>query len=387
MANNKREYGTGSISQRKDGTWTARIRIGTTPDGNPKIKAFYGKTEREVKKKLKDFQTDLQKNDFVVVQKSTVESYMRNWLYGSKALTLKPKSFDRLEQTVIYQVLPYIGSLQLASVQSSDIQKMIAALKENGLSHSTIKKAYDAVNECFRTGVIQHSVQFNPALGVAVPPKKAFKKSDLKYYNDEESAKLCEAALFKYGNGQRKYRLGDIIIVGLNTGMRMAEMLSLKWNDVSFEDCTISINSTRVIVKSRNGEDTKYTVVEQDSAKTDSGIRDIYLNDQALEAMKRLYDVTGQFEYVLSTKDGHPLNPRYLDRLLRKIATHAGLPEEKIYGLHSLRHTFASKLFANGEDVKTVSELLGHSDVTITYNTYIHLIDDAKKKAVKKIKI
>lgn len=71
--------------------------------------------------------------------------------------------------------------------------------------------------------------------------------------------------------------------------------------------------------------------------------------------------------------------------LFRWIAVAAGFEEDKIYGLHSLRHTFASRLFANGEDVKTVSELLGHSDITITYNTYIHLINQQKKNAVKKL--
>lgn len=71
--------------------------------------------------------------------------------------------------------------------------------------------------------------------------------------------------------------------------------------------------------------------------------------------------------------------------MFHKIATAAGIPEEKRYGLHSLRHTFASMLIANGENVKTVSELLGHSDTTVTYNTYVHLFKNQKKTAIKKI--
>ena len=79
------------------------------------------------------------------------------------------------------------------------------------------------------------------------------------------------------------------------------------------------------------------------------------------------------------------MTPRYLDRMLRKIAVAAGFSEDKVYGLHALRHTFASRLFSAGEDVKTVSELLGHSDITITYNTYIHLINEQKRKAVHSV--
>ncbi len=167
MADKKRrDKGDGCISQRTDGTWTARIRVGLTPEGKPKIKAFYGKSEREVKKKLKEFEKELHKNDMSVVQKGTVESYMLNWLRSVKSNELKPKSYDRLEQTLTYQVIPYIGHLQVAAIQPDDVQKMVNELKDKGLSYSTIKKAYDAVNDCFRNGVIKRTVIYNPALGV-----------------------------------------------------------------------------------------------------------------------------------------------------------------------------------------------------------------------------
>lgn len=382
----RREYGSGSISQRADGSWTARMVIGINEKGKPRIKAIYGKTEREVKKKLKDFQKEFYKNDSSIVQRSTVESYMKTWLYENKQNTLKPKSFDRLEQTILHQVIPLVGHIQLAAFQASDVQTMLNTLKRNGLSYSTVKKAYDAVNECFRTGVIQKTVLFNPALGVAVPAKKTFDKSEIRYYNDKEVNQLCESALSVYSNGKRVYRLGDAIIVDLNTGMRMAELLALKWTEVDFAHRKIIIKATRVIVKDRTGNAAhKYTVIEQDSAKSASSIREIDMNNACYDALMRLREITGAFDYVLSTKDGTPLLPRYLDRMLRKIAVSAGFSEEKIYGLHALRHTFASRLFAAGEDVKTVSELLGHSDITITYNTYIHLINEQKRKAVHNV--
>lgn len=382
-AKQRREYGSGSISQRADGTWTARMVIGVNDKGKPRIKALYGKTEREVKKKLKDFQKEFYKNDQSVVQRSTVENYMRTWLYENKQNLLKPKSFDRLEQTVLYQVIPLVGHIQLAAFQSSDVQAMLNTLKKNGFAYSTVKKAYDAVNECFRTGVIQKTVLFNPALGVSVPAKKTFAKSEIRYYTDEEVDKLCDVATAVYSNGKRMYRLGDIIIVALNTGLRSAELLALKWTEVDFERRIIIVNSTRVIVKDRReNSERRYAVIEQDSAKSASSIRTVDMNDACYEALLRLKDITGNSEHILSTKNDSPIHPRALDRMLRNISVAAGFPEEKIYGPHALRHTFASRLFAAGEDVKTVSELLGHSDITITYNTYIHLINDQKRKAV-----
>lgn len=111
----RRDYGSGSISKMKNGTRTARMVIGVNEKRKPRIKALYGKTEREVKKKLKDFQKkEFYKNSQAVVQRSTVESYMKTWLYENKQNLLKPKSFDRLEQTVLYQVIPQVGHIQLA---------------------------------------------------------------------------------------------------------------------------------------------------------------------------------------------------------------------------------------------------------------------------------
>jgi len=380
----RREYGTGSISQRKDGSWTARLVIGVTDQGKPKVKAFYGKTEREVKKKLKDFQKEFVKNDSVVVQRNTVANYMTDWLENNKKNELKPKSYDRLEQTLKYQVLPRIGHLQIASIKSGDIQKMVNDLKNDGYSYSSIKKAYDAVNDCFRTGVIQRTVTFNPALGVKIPAKKSFGKSEIRFYEEHEVKAIQSAALEQFGNGKKIYRLGAAIPLALNTGLRMAELLGLKWSDVSLDKRLLSVNTTRVIVKNREEDaDTNFIVIEQDSTKTESGQRTIPLNNTAYESLLNLKEVTGEFEYVLSTESGKPILPRNLDRLCRNILVRAGLPEEKIYGLHALRHTFASMLFKNGVDVKTVSELLGHSDVTITYNTYIHLIEDQKRDAVE----
>lgn len=382
----RRDYGSGSISQRKDGKWTARMIIGRQENGNLKYRTFLGKSEREARKRLEDFKKEYYRNDSQTVQRNTVANYMLDWLHNVKANELKPKSYDRLEQTINNQVIPAIGHLQIAAVQPDDVQKMINDLKSAGISYSTIKKAYDAVNECFRTGIIKKSVIYNPALGVTIPTKKSFGKTKIKCYTREEADRLCTAAVAHYVNGKPIYRLGNVVVLALNTGLRYAELLGLKWSDISFDDRLLTVSETRVIVRDRSADaENKYKVVGQDSAKTESSERTIYLNDKAYNALLQLHDVTGAYTYVLATKEGNPPPQRYIDRLLRKIAVSAGFEEDKIYGFHALRHTFASRLFEKGVDVKTVSEILGHSDVTITYNTYIHLIKDQKRNAIAKL--
>lgn len=105
----------------------------------------------------------------------------------------------------------------------------------------------------------------------------------------------------------------------------------------------------------------------------------------AYEALLRLYEITGEGVYVIETKNHKPVSPRNMDRMLRSCCGAVGFPPARIFGMHALRHTFASMLFAVGEDVKIVSALLGHSDITVIYNTYIHLIEKQQEMVDRKI--
>ena len=110
----KRDYGEGSISQRKDGTWTGRIFLGRGADGKQKVKAVYGKTEREVKKKMKEVQAELLKYDNVNLPRLAFSTLLRDWLNNVKRYELKDSSFDRLEATIENNIIPYMSHLQVA---------------------------------------------------------------------------------------------------------------------------------------------------------------------------------------------------------------------------------------------------------------------------------
>ena len=382
----KNDNGAGSIVQQPDGRWVARLYLGRGPNGKGKVKALYGNSQAEVKRKLKSFKHDLAKYDDVNIQHGSVRAYMNDWLTTSQKIKLKPKSYDRLEVTLENQVYPYIGHIQLAVLKSSDIQRMINSLIDKGLSYSSIKKAYDAVHSCFAKGVLQKSVLFNPAVGVALPASDFRGETVLKFYEPEEVAKLYAVAIQEYKPGTKSYRLAPFVILDLNTGLRVGELIGLKWEDIDFKRRVLRVRRNSVVVKDRSeNSERKYIRIEQNSTKTKAGIREVYLNDDAIIALQKLLPLTGKFDYVLSTQDGHPVSFANLDSMFRKMVRAAGLPDDKQYGVHSLRHTFASLLFASGEDVKTVSALLGHADTTITYNTYIHLIDGKKQKALRQI--
>ena len=228
----KNDNGAGSIVQQPDGRWVARLYLGRGSNGKGKVKALYGNSQAEVKRKLKSFKHDLAKYDDVNIQHGSVRAYMNDWLTTSQKIKLKPKSYDRLEVTLENQVYPYIGHIQLAVLKSSDIQRMINSLIDKGLSYSSIKKAYDAVHSCFAKGVLQKSVLFNPAVGVALPASDFRGEIVLKFYEPEEVAKLYAVAIQEYKPGTKSYRLAPFVILDLNTGLRVGELIGLKWEDI-----------------------------------------------------------------------------------------------------------------------------------------------------------
>ena len=379
-----RGYGNGSVYFRaSDQRWVGKYKVGMKADGKPAMKVVYAKTEAECHRKLKAIIDEAAKTEYIEVQKSTVKDYMENWLTSVKKNELKPKSYDRLEQTTTLYVYPAIGHIQLDAIKTQDVQSMINGLRDSGKSHSTIKKAYDAVNACFKLGVIQKTVARNPAIGVTIPSKKVLPPKKIQFYTKDEAALLTEQAMSSWGNGKRRYPLGAFVPLLINTGLRAGELLALRWKeDVDLENKTITVHNNMVFVKDRDKEK-GYKLLEQESVKTDAGQdRTIPLNDGAVAALLDICQVTGDYPYVMTTSAKNVIKPRQLDQMFRRIATATGLPEEKIYGVHSLRHTFATLLLSNDVDIKTVSKLLGHSDVTITYNTYIHVIKEQEAKAL-----
>ena len=313
---------------------------------------------------------------------ATVEKYIKKWLYEVKANTLKPSSFDRKEEVIKYQVIPCIGGISIHSLSSDDIQSMVNELKKK-YSYSTVKKAYECINACLKYAVKNHDILYNVAESVTIPKNIQRSDCDLRFFTEDEMHLIMQEAVRCYNNGNRVYRIGgEIITFLLNTGLRIGEALALEWQNIDFKKRLATVRSNVVYVKDRSESDRSYCCVKQPSTKTKNGSRIIPLNTEAMRSLISLRGLNGNTPYVFATKKGERITPRNIDRTFRSILKRCGIA---CTGVHSLRHTFASRLFAKGIDVKTVSELLGHSDVGITYDTYIHLIQEQRMTAVKAI--
>lgn len=385
MANKiKREYGTGSISQRKDGRWQGRINLGTDINGKRKQKYFYGNTEREVKKKLRDYFTQGEKYSVDNIARMTVEEFLVDWLENILINSLKSKSYSIKEYIIKQQIVPRIGLLQVNSLTASDVQQMINDMGKEGFSYSTIKKSYDTLNQRFKLAVKQGQVNRNPITGVELPIQKKKKNSEIHFFTEGQCRELIEEARRIYAyNNQNVYRLGELIPFLIHTGLRIGEAIALEWDDIDYDNQTITINKNVVEVKSKKTG--KYILQQQDSTKTDSSTRIIPLSNGAMQCVENVKQINGDKQFVFASQTGKYVSPSNCNRMFRGIQK--ALNYKCTLGVHSLRHTFATLMLNKGVDVKIVSELLGHATVSITYDIYIHTIQAQKAKAIKMIDI
>ena len=388
MATKRNSNGNGSIyydEARK--RWRAQIKW-TDKAGEKHVKKFVGAKKTEVKGRLDEFRRQLLISSGEISTGSvSFQEFAENWLTSSLRNTLKATSYMRKEVTLNNQVFPHIGNIPIDQLTHTDVQNMVNELHESGLSYSTVKKAYEAVSGCLREYRIKTGSAFNPCEGITLPTTSERPISDIVFFNESQRTLVREEAVRKYKTGKPVYRLGHSIIVLMYTGLRIGELLALKWTDVDFVNKTISVDKNAVVAKVVDGNKSHYRLINQSSTKTTSGRRKVPLTDIANQSLQELFKITGGHEFVMSSKTGKQVSPRNINRMFHSILLQTGIATntDDFCGVHVLRHTFASMLFVNGCDIKVVSELLGHADTKITENIYIHLIQEQKVKAIQDI--
>lgn len=378
--NSRRERGTGNIYQRGD-KWVGRLdvteELGRKPDGKRNIKYFSGKSEAEVKRKIREYNKE---GGHIPANKISVSDYATNWLESYKKPALKRSSYDRLENTVNHQIKPSIGMIQLQQLTSDDIQKMLADLQKAGKSYSSIKKAHDCIGAITHHALIAGDIEKDPMILVTMPNKGQFDTKEIRIFSQNEARAIVEEVGRTYSNGNPVYPYGEAYILMLNTGIREGELIALLRDDWDEKAGTIRVTRTSQSVKKR-GEDGKAKGYEliTNTTKTYSGERTIHLNAAATAAVKSMVKRYPNSKYLMCNSKGDIIPPANFTRSFYRILENVGI---KKTGPHALRHTFASFCFANGVDVKTVSKILGHASIQITLNTYIHLLEGTEKDAV-----
>lgn len=378
----RRKKGAGSIMRKANGTYLGRITIlGYEPF------SCTGATKKEVERKLEEFKIRTLKKE-IIPQRIFVSSYIESWLENVKKPSLKASSFDRLERTYLTQIKDSrVGRCQLGNLTSMDVQGLINE-KSRTLSYSSLKKIYELLNGCFEYAVICREMDFNPVRAVQMPKKENLNKKEkqMSVFSKEELVRIEDVAAITYQSGEVRYKHVWFFILLANTGLRAGEAIALTWDNVDLEKGFIYVRKNASVVQDRSHDSEKRYKVIITTVKTKNGERVVPCNAKAKQALEwmRSYQETHHIKskYVDCNDKGELLSQQTLPKILKAILFAANVPYRSV---HSFRHTFATNLIQAGVDVKVVSQLLGHSSVKITYDTYVHMGMDRAVEAVARI--
>ena len=292
----------------------------------------------------------------------SLADYIGEWMDTYKRTTVKQSTFDRLQTSVTALEGHSIASMAIGDITATHIQKYVNELTERGYALTTIKKQMRIVTAPLKQAAALHLIPANPAVGIVLPSRSNVKKGNraADAYTPEEQAALLSVL------ETRRRKAYDVVALILETGMRAGEALALRWKDVQIERKRLYVHATVVRLANK-----KQSFV-QDSAKSESSRRTIPLTPRAVEILTRLYN-DRKSEWVFDDGSGERLSYEALRWGTMKACEAANI---EYRGEHVFRHTFATNCYHRGIDVKILSKLLGHADVNITYNLYIHLYGD-----------
>jgi integrase len=370
MAKGNRES---SIYKRADGRWVVQISLPGDSRIKRRRKTLYGRTRDEVRRKQVDAQKTLQDGGRIAPERLTFATYMQSWL-EHKRHEVRWQTWRRYEQLFRTHIEPAIGSVKINSLRPNQLRELYSSKLAEGLAVETVRHLHKVIRAALNQAEREDLVVKNVCRQVRPPRKQRYEINPL---SPNEARRLRETL--------RGHPDEALHVLALSTGMRQGEILGLRWRDCNLDSGYISVNRSLVFV--RNDWHLEET-------KTSSSRRRIHLALDAIETLRT--HLLSQLEkrlalgaawhdndLVFPTGIGTAKRGRSLvTRSFRPLLEAAGLRRIRF---HDLRHTAATLLLGAGVHPKIVSEMLGHSTVQLTLDTYSHVTPTMQQEAATKM--
>ncbi|MBQ7014089.1 MAG: site-specific integrase [Oscillospiraceae bacterium] len=339
-----------NIYRRRDGRYEGRLSQGKKENGRRKFQYFFGKTREIVEKRM----AEALANESRPTQCSiTVAEIFDEW-YAHVKHRLKESTAANYRMKIQKHILPEFGEIQAGSMDSTSINQFIQKKLKSGLSPRYVSDIIVLMKSAYKFASKKHRIA-NPAADISLPRKC---QSEIRCLDDDEQRRLV-AHINTHDNTTA---LG--IAIAMYMGLRIGELCALQWEDIDFKKRILTVRKTLQRIQCTKGKSKTKIIIT--SPKSGSSFRHIPIPDCVMELLIKHRGKNA--EYVLSEKI-NPIEPRTMQYRFAKILKNEKLPSVHF---HALRHMFASNCIRLGFDVKALSEILGHSNVEITLNRYVH---------------
>lgn len=261
---------------------------------------------------------------------------------------------------------------ELSDITEPIVQEYVLKELELGLNEKTIKDILIVLKMILKYGVKNDMIDFHQ-IDIKFPTNHERKVVEVLTRDNQKKLMDHLYSNFTFKN------MG--IFLCLSTGLRIGELCALRWSDIDMEERVIKVRHTIQRVYITDEVDKKYTKLIIDTPKTKESIRDIPLSSDLVKLLSPLKKVVNN-EYFILTNEVNPTEPRTYRNYYKKVLNYLGIPNLKFHGL---RHSFATRCIEANGDYKTVSVILGHSNISTTLNLYVHPNKEQKKKCIDKM--
>lgn len=364
-------------TKRKDGRWEGRYIRSYDAASKAKYAYVYGKTYGEVKQKLTDARSNPKKASITTRSSLTYDELLDSWLHSSQ-LNTKESTHARYVHLINTHVRPQLGKYQLSMLSTEIIESFIEIQLTDGRLDNTGGLASKTVTDILT--IVKSTMEYARYKGLPVIcnlSKLTIKKKEkeMRVLTQSEQDALIGVLM----DDMDLYKFG--VFLSLYTGIRVGELCALQWEDFNLAQTTLKIRKTMQRIQNiGNGAFSKTKIVITEP-KSQCSVREIPLPIFVVDIARKF--VANSKAYILTGNDRY-VEPRTMQNRFKSYVKDSGIADANF---HALRHTFATRCIEVGFEIKSLSEVLGHANVNITLNRYVHSSFELKCSNMNKLSL